>query len=387
MLNPIVDMGSRGRLLIFLTTVFLLVLTAKANPLPAGPDSAPFSLLPAPGNIQSAVNVNDFVTVALPSRVLQRPGIGGQYHIRYSTNAIRSASNDVLMSIPVPANDQRAALQAAINDGAKHSPSEMQTSFVSSANSLSVIMNSYEARTDRQPFNWQDVSSVASVLLKASPGGTSNANSFVGVVVDPEGKSIVDFVVIPTFVNVHSQGSRSIIAGGPFTNNLRHNLDTPSKLQKRILYLIADTTLTLEYGSGTHDVNGIVLRTLIVYALDMILMEPHTQSYNNVVSNPLGPVLAWEGHVVFSLRALNSQRIPREDMLKILTAIRDVVTAYVEWNMFPRTRYRSVVGRVLNNAGNPIARWSVGELLGSLDECGTVLVAHPDGTHGVGCLA
>jgi len=380
-------MGSRGRLLLFLTTVLYLVLTPKADPLPVDPNPGPLAPLPAPGNIQNVVNVNEFVTVALPSRVLQRPGIGGQYNIRYSVNAIRSTSNDVLMSIPIPASDLRAALQAAIDDGAKHSPSEVQTSFVSSANGLSVIINTYEARSDRPPFNWQDVSSVASVLLKASPGGASTANSYVGVVVNPDGKSIADFAVIPTFVHVHSKGSRSLVAGNSSTNNLRPSLDTPSKLPKRATYLIHNTGLSLEYDTGAHGITGVVLRMLIIYALDMVLLDIPGQTYTTVIASPLGPVRPHEGHVVFSFRAVNGQRILHQDVVAILTALRDVVTTYVQWNRFPGTPYRSVVGRVLNNAGIAIAYWSVGELLGSVAECGTVLVAQPDGSHSLGCLA
>lgn len=380
-------MGSRGRLLLFLTTVLYLVLTPKANPLPVDPNPGPLAPLPAPGNIQDVVNVNEFVTVALPSRVLQRPGVGGQYNIRYSVNAIRSTSNDVLRSIPVPANDLRAALQAAVNDGAKHSPSEMQTSFVSSANGLSVIMNTYEARSDRPPFNWQDVSSVASVLLKSSPGGASSANSFVGVVVNPEGKSIVDFAVIPTFVHVHSKGSRSLVAVAPPTKYAERSLDTPSKLQNRATYLIHNTALSLEYDTGSHGVNGLVLRMLIIYAMDMVLLDVPDQTYTTVIASPLGPVQPNEGHVVFSLRAVNSQRISRQDALTITSAIGAVVTTYVQWNRFPGTPYRSIVGRVLNNDGIGIAYWSVGEPLGSVAECGTVIVAQPDGSRALGCLA
>lgn len=380
-------MGSFGCSLIVLTTVFFFALTAKANPFPVDSNPAPDAPLPAPGNIQNIVNVNDFITVPLPSRVLQRPNTGGQYSIRYSVNAIRSTSNAVLMSLMVPANDLRAALQAAINDGAKHSPSEKQTYFESSASGLSVIMISYEARPDRAPFNWQDVSSIASVLLKAVPGGGNTANSFVGVVVNPEGMSIVDIAVIPSFAHVRSKGSRSLAVTDSPTSRTSHDADTPSKLQKRASYPVHDTGLTLEYLKGVNQVTGIVLRTLIIYALDMVVMDIPGRAYISIVNNPLGPVAAHEGHVVFSLRAVNSQRIPQRDAVAIITAIRDVVTTYVEWNRFPGTQYRSVVGRVLNSAGVAIAHWSVGELLGSMDECGTILVAHPDGSHSIGCLA
>lgn len=380
-------MGSRRGLLFLISTVFFLLLTTKANPVPFNPSPASIAPLPAPGTIQNAVNVNEFLTVPLPSRILQRPNGGPQYSIRYSVNAIRSTSNGILMSIALPANDLRAALQAAIDNGAKHSPSEMQTSFVSSANSLSVIINSYEAKSNRPPFNWQDVSSVAAVLLKASPGGASDVNSFVGVVVNPEGNSIVDFAVIPTFVHIHSKGSRSLIPVRPSTNNPRHNLDTLRRLQKRVSYHIDGTGFSLEYDTGPHDVNGFVLRMLIIYALDMLLLDTPSRAYTTVVSSPLGPVIARDGHVVFSLRAMNSQRISRLDILTIMSAIRDVVSTYVQRNRYPGLPYKSLVGQVLNNAGVAIAHWSVGELLGSVDECGMVLVTQPDGSHGLGCLA
>ena len=380
-------MGSLSRILMVLTTVFFLLLTAETNPVPINPNPGPDAPLPAPQNIQSEVNVNEVVTVALPSRLLQRPNTGGQYSIRYSVNAIQSTSNDYLMAIPVSAVDLRAALQAAINDGTKHSPSEMQTSFQSTANGLSVIMNSYEPKSNRPPFNWQDVSSIASVLLKASPGGVSTANCFVGVVINPEGKSIVDIAVLPSLIHIQRKALRSVAALDSSTSHPRHNVDTPSRLQKRVLYPVRGTVLTLDYETGAHSITGVALRMLIDYALDLVVLDVPGRAYYRILSSPLGPILAGEGHVIFSLRAVNSQPIAQSDVVAILTAIRAVVTTYTQWNRFPGTPYRSVVGRVSNNAGVVIAHWSVGEPMGSAGECGTVVVLQPDGSHGLGCLA
>ncbi|MCJ1364390.1 hypothetical protein MMC16_003500 [Acarospora aff. strigata] len=372
----------------FLEILVLLSLTAKASQSRDDPMMIePAAPLPGPWQLRNLVDLAEIVTVPLPSRTSGRQITGGLFNVRYSRKAIKSTLGNTLISIPVRADDLRETLQTAIANARTHSPSETQTYFVSTAKGLSVIVKSIIAAPDRDAFNWQDFSSVASVLLKATPEGDKITDSFVGVVVNSEGKSIVDVAVIPAFGHVHSNKIRSLPDSALSITDPKLNMDSPSRLEKRVTYPIPGTALTMQSSVGMSRVNALALRLLVLYAIDMVMMNDSDESYSTITATLTDRISTRYGQAAFSVRALNGQKISLLDMMAIILEMHDLVGLYLTTNENPAGLYRALVGKVLKADGMAIAHWSIGEPMGSPTECGLVVVQHPDESQVLGCLA
>ncbi len=157
-----------------LFAILLIALGVEANTSPVNLTTIAEDALLGSIDMSNVVNQSQVVTVqfthALSNASSRRSVFARQsslYSLTYSRRAMNFTSNLTVFVLPVPASDLRGTLETAINHAGKHSASELQSNFISSASNLSVIMNSINKTVDENSFNWQDFSSVASILLRA----------------------------------------------------------------------------------------------------------------------------------------------------------------------------------------------------------------------------
>ncbi|KAI9671883.1 MAG: hypothetical protein M1817_003428 [Caeruleum heppii] len=315
-----------------------------------------------------------------------------QYKLRYSRLSINSTTNDKLWAITTAPDALRDTLVQAIDEATTHSRHDLTNCFVSSASNLSLIMKPVDQNQTRDPFNWQDFSSVASILLKAMDGDSGNATtSFVGVVLDPTGRSIVDVAVIPTFVRVAGNGT--VMDGtsdilSPNTHLPRNDdQDQAHTIHKRARRLIEGTPYVLMIHRGVGTLQALALNMLAKYVLDMIAMDffPDPAGYSAISTNHLNDGhSSLPGDAVFNFQVVGPN-LSHDEMFAILHEIRSTISLYT-WGGDATATFSALKGQVLTTAGIIVARWSFGRGPAFLNSCGRILVENPDGTTAWGCL-
>lgn len=383
--------------------LLLIALRVDANTSPENLTTTAGDALIGSIDNSNVVNQSEIVTVqfthALSDASSHRSVLARQsslYSLTYSRRAMKFTSNLTVFALPVPASDLRVTLDTAINNAGKHSASELQSNFISSASNLSVIMNSINKTVDGDSFNWQDFSSIASILLHAVTLHPNLNRTFVGMVKDSSGNPVVEVAVLPEYVIVGNDGEPSPLNMDPSSSSSAATAKmAPSHLPKRVIphaqSRISGTTFTTTITLTPGRVHVMFLRTLMATAINMVAMDPGrhtysamvTESFANVVQNFMANA---SGRINFSLRTENIVRLRNYEMLAILDTIYQLVDA----DMYAAAQaatpsFWSWSGQIIDQLGAVIAQWSLGEPNQALG-CSSFTATQADGSVIYGCL-
>jgi len=385
-----------------LFAILLIALGVEANTSPVNLTTIAEDALLGSIDMSNVVNQSQVVTVqfthALSNASSRRSVFARQsslYSLTYSRRAMNFTSNLTVFALPVPASDLRGTLETAINHAGKHSASELQSNLISSASNLSVIMNSINKTVDENSFNWQDFSSVASILLRAVTQHPNLNRTLVGIVNDPSGNPVVQVAILPEYVIVGNDGKPSLLNMDPSLSSAATANTTPSHLPKRVIPTaqtrISGTTYTTTFALTLGTAPGVFLRTLMASAINMVAMDPRRRTYSALVTESFAYmvqtfVASTNTRTNFSLRTENIVRLRHHEMLAILNTIYRLVDADVlatAQNLNPR--FWSWSGQVIDQAGLVIANWSLGEPNQALG-CSSFTATQADGSLIYGCL-
>ncbi|KAI9669529.1 MAG: hypothetical protein M1817_004648 [Caeruleum heppii] len=332
----------------------------------------------------------DASSVAFPAHTIEsakRQLNPAQYVFRYSRVAIKSTRNETLYALPVKADAVRGVLRTAIATGKTHGPAELSSRFWVSASNLSVIMQSRDEMPGLQSFSWADFLTIAAIMTQATAVGNNFTGSFVGVVIDPDGRPVVDVAILPAVVRVsyNSTDSNSdAVASGSAGRG-----DGGNKLRQRelITFPIKGTSYDLSLSYNQKRVMQQALVLLAQYVVDLVQLDYDSDNYAAIETSRLTSSSAEIfGDATFSLRTLTG-RLSRDETLAILKTVLRLVNYHTRLHEDPTRLLHALSGRVLNDSGVSIAQWSIGEAAGSIANCAQMLVEHPDGSFAVGCLA
>ena len=250
------------------------------------------------------------------------------------------------------------------------------SSFRSSWNGLTFVVNAIASTPGNPTFNWAAYADVAKILLDNTwtTGDEANA-SWVGVIKNATGAFIADMAIIPELVVVH---------GGP-TPSPSPKLKT--RLAKRDTYTIHGTSYRLVVARGTIRLAG-----LAKYVVDSVLLEPAFEGYTAILTND--QFREFDGPNVFSIVSHGGAVIDYNDMLDIVRTIYAVVDTYSSRNRLAgggrRALVRNLQGQVIGAAGTFIATWSIGRVppqqFAAASICPSVLVTQPDSDFALGCV-
>ncbi len=379
-----------------LISLLLLTVTVRAQDSPPAPED------PLPTTLSTeVVDTSKIISVEFPKaissklRFAKRQDVSGKYILNYSQTSIATTGGDVIFGIPVQASSMRAALQQAIETAATFTPTDLTNIFVSSAAGLTVVMKSTAKNPDASSFNWQDYSSVASILLAETPTTDGIVNSFVGVVVGPDGIRFVDVAVVPQFVI--DRGNTGAISTTPppppATGNEPKNDNLPRRLHKRVQVAVPGTAYRIHYSVGTARVAGTLLLTLTRYAGNMVVMNFNPfEALNTVITDGTQEIITEaarglaEGATVFRITTLPGIFIDGGEMVYIMRVISGIVRSYVGQNDQDRS-LRTLRGYITTAASEAaIAYWSVGEAFQHFDGNPARCTAYGDTAPSGGCL-
>ena len=284
------------------------------------------------------------------------------------------SSNATVYGLSVCASDLHDTLQTAINNAAQHSAAELQSSFISSASNLSVIMNPINKTVDERSFNWRDFSSVASILLNAVEQHPDVYCTFFGVVKDPSGTPVVEVVIVPEYVTYDHDGKPSPPNMDPLTSSSTPTIEKlPASLPKRVPLPRVVPILGTNYHKAITATAGVLhttfLRTLMASAINMVAMNPNPQrSYTTMITESFGymfqsPAVNVDGRINFSFRTEPEYQIRHHEILAIPTMIYRTVYTYVYMDNQNRTIPSwSFTEQLLDSNGFIVQRWSLGEI-------------------------
>lgn len=353
-------------------------------------------------DMPDVVNQSEVVTVPFPHALSnassRHPLFARQsnlYSVTYSRRALNFSSNLTVFALPVPASDVRSTLETAINHAGEHSASELQSHFISSASNLSVIMNSINETVDDNSFNWQDFSSVASILLRAVTQHPNLNRTLVGIVKDPSGNPIVQVAILPEYVVIGSDGKPSLLNMDPSLSSTTTAETAPSDLPKRARapdrVRIPGTTYTTNFALTPGTAHGVFLRTIMAWAINMVTLDPGRKTrYSAMVAESFAHtvqavVAGANMRTNFTFRCADIVRLRHHELLAVLERIYYLVDIQVRSTaLAPNPELWSWSGEIFDQLGNVIARWTLGEPNRELG-CST-LTAQQDGSAIHGCL-
>ena len=346
---------------------------------------------PLPADIPSepAVNSANILSASLSDSLFKLHGPvtsrkvsrDSQYTISFSQHAITTSSGKTLYSIPVHPSDVRSLLQHAIQFGNAQDVNAFTSSFKSSANGLTLIMNAIASSPGKPTFNWAAYADVARILLdNTKTTGNEASGSWVGVVKNPSGVFVAELGIIPELI---------VVPGAPQQSPPPK---PASRLIKRDTYAIPGTSYRLVVAKGDQHLPGRTLAILAKYVLDSVVLDPIFEGYRALLTNDQFHDV-W-GSNAFSLVASAGLVIDYNEMLDIARAIFALVDTYSSRTTAVGHRYRAIVrnlqGQIIGATGALIATWSIGGVpphqLAAAAVCPTVVVAQPDGSMALGCV-
>ncbi|KAI9670859.1 MAG: hypothetical protein M1817_003744 [Caeruleum heppii] len=288
-----------------------------------------------------------------------------QYHFRYSHEAIKTSANFTMYAIAAPPDVVREVLDHAIEVAEGADQTEFRTTFNSSTQDLTLIVNAIGSTPKRPTFNWLAYAVVGRMLLNDTATGTDNRTaSWVGVVTGPGGKVMAEMAIVPNLV-IAPSGDEAGTAG----NDRDDGLKIRSVKRELRYWPIADTPFNLVYERRPNvPVHGQWLVNIMIEAIAAVGTEIEVPTYceyfTRAVPFPLFDGLHGGAHQhTLSFRTTRHlgfgrrRRLTPRLMIAVVRAIHQLALAYRE--EYGANAY-GIQGRIEDARGRTLARWTLG---------------------------
>ncbi|KAI9670524.1 MAG: hypothetical protein M1817_004391 [Caeruleum heppii] len=386
----------------------LLAQDPNVNVVPTGeaddaviPDIAPAEPpVVDPSTHRTAGLANNLFQLRQPSTEKRQVGNLETFRLTYSQEPITVSEDLVVQGIEAFTSNMQALLQDAIQIGDRQPQDQYMTSFNTSMNNLTFILEVTKARQADATFNWEAFSKVAGIVLdqgvnNSTQTGEGVSKSWFGVVTDNTGALFGEMAIIPEII---VEEDRSIPIPTPRssapsaapttlatkTSSAPASSDTSSssplstlpraRLAKRVTTVTipaaaGQPALAMEVSRTVTRVSATLLFDLIINAINSISFERRLE-YSSFTMLDYLPGRYGPNH--FHIATFDGHNIPRQLFLHMLRGIRHVVAGYTRQGQ-GRSLRESLRGVILDAAGEAIVEWALGEPAPPILPCQTLI--------------